>query len=276
MPGGLAPRRAVSAAVAHRSQEILDVLSPDSPSKIVGSSRHIEEIHRDGLYHKGSWVFSVDDQLRVLLVWRAPSMATCPGTWSVLGEHAVSGESFEQAAVRGMAEEAPFLEQAKLVAAGEAFKFQHQYNGSTRRVDNQWTRSFLALPLDVNVDFGAISVHAKAVLSTIGSSQNNSGTVPPPLTHENTRFQGMPLADVVRTALRGTMYFCNPVQSAWMVRSLVVAARILRDREPELYSAYLNDSWNRLITDGAPVCCSEQENLKQYEMVNLSRCGIEC
>jgi isopentenyldiphosphate isomerase len=65
----------------------------------------IDEIHRRGLYHSGTWITIVDKQQHVLLLKRAPHLVTCPNSWSLLGEHASPEEAPLETVKRGMREE---------------------------------------------------------------------------------------------------------------------------------------------------------------------------
>jgi 8-oxo-dGTP pyrophosphatase MutT (NUDIX family) len=66
----------------------------------------IDEIHRRGLFHSGTWITVVDDQRRILLLKRAPHLVTCPNAWSLLGEHASpNDETPLETAKRGIREE---------------------------------------------------------------------------------------------------------------------------------------------------------------------------
>lgn len=69
----------------------------------------IDIVHRQAMPHRGVWlhVLSSDDAL--LLVRRSPSMVTCAGTLSIIGEHHSGRESDNQCAARALREELPGL-----------------------------------------------------------------------------------------------------------------------------------------------------------------------
>lgn len=287
LPGGFTPRR-IPPTNHHQKEtlEILDVLSMSSPDVKPQSQLPIDAIHRQGLPHKGSWMFLVDDYLRVLLLWRSPQMVTCPNSWSLCGEHALAGESFEAAAHRGLAEEAPFLGEPLLYPLGKPFMFTQNYGGAGNRTDNQWTRSYLALSSVFQVDFSLIASEGHAfrgvnesamgdssALNIPGATENRTEYVALP---ENTRFQGMPLADVVRTSVRNVDYFCSETQRMWLLRTLSLLARVLREKRPAKYRKHLAQEWTHLEQSGAPICCASSEDRNKYDQVDLSECGIPC
>ena len=64
------------------------------------------EVHRLGLWHRASNVLLFDRTGRLYLQRRAAGKDVWPNAWDVsVGEHLQPGESFEQAAHRGLAEE---------------------------------------------------------------------------------------------------------------------------------------------------------------------------
>jgi isopentenyl-diphosphate Delta-isomerase len=64
------------------------------------------EVHRRGLWHKASNVLLFDPAERLYLQLRAARKDVWPNAWDVsVGEHLQPGETFEQAAHRGLAEE---------------------------------------------------------------------------------------------------------------------------------------------------------------------------
>ena len=66
----------------------------------------IQMAHQKQLTHRGVWVVITDETQKLLLFTkRAKTIFTCPNTWSFVGEHTRVGESYEQAAVRGVEEE---------------------------------------------------------------------------------------------------------------------------------------------------------------------------
>lgn len=63
-------------------------------------------VHATGLWHRATHVWLFDSGERVLMQRRVSSKDVAPGCWDLsLGEHLQPGESYEQAAQRGLAEE---------------------------------------------------------------------------------------------------------------------------------------------------------------------------
>ena len=90
----------------HNSEgaSLIEVVSDDD--SVVTRLEKLDAVHRLGLPHRGAWVFVVDEAKHaMLLLRRAPHARTCPNTWSIVGEHNKPGETYEQAARRGAAEE---------------------------------------------------------------------------------------------------------------------------------------------------------------------------
>ena len=69
----------------------------------------IDGAHRSGMLHRGVWlhVLSADDEL--LLVRRSPTMKTCTGLKSIIGEHHQGRERDIECAARALREEVPGL-----------------------------------------------------------------------------------------------------------------------------------------------------------------------
>ena len=64
------------------------------------------EVHRRGLWHRASNVLLFDAAGHLYLQRRAPTKDVWPNAWDLsVGEHLQPGETFEQAAQRGLAEE---------------------------------------------------------------------------------------------------------------------------------------------------------------------------
>lgn len=262
MPGGLLPRRRIEDIIARRTIESLDIVSMDDPNKVVQRAVPIDDVHRKGLPHKGSWIFALDARMHLLLAWRARDSYTCPASWAPLGEHTVSNESFAGAARRGLDEEARFVARPHVYEVGQPFLYYHRYvNDSEHRVDRQWTKMFVVLPRGQALDFRAIKHDDPAHL----------GVIP-----ENTRYQGMPLAQFARRAMRNHEYFCHQTQVTWLLRCLPLVVRVIEGTAPRQYSQYVQQEWDVLTASGAPVCCPESESVKPIADVNVSKCGVPC
>mmetsp|Transcript_20841 Transcript_20841/g.46270 ORF Transcript_20841/g.46270 Transcript_20841/m.46270 type:complete len:315 (-) Transcript_20841:971-1915(-) len=65
----------------------------------------IDLAHREGLLHTGHVLYVMDSAGMLLLLKRSNEVVTCPGTWSLLGEHAERGEDAIESAIRGLREE---------------------------------------------------------------------------------------------------------------------------------------------------------------------------
>lgn len=73
--------------------------------RLIPENLSIDEIHRRGLYHYGTWICLLDDQQHILMLKRASHLVTCPNAWSLLGEHASPDEAPLETVKRGMREE---------------------------------------------------------------------------------------------------------------------------------------------------------------------------
>jgi isopentenyl-diphosphate delta-isomerase len=85
------------------SAELFETYSDDgTPTGLVPRG----EVHRRGLWHRASNVLLFHPDGRLYLQLRAANKDVWPNAWDVsVGEHLQPGESFEQAAYRGLAEE---------------------------------------------------------------------------------------------------------------------------------------------------------------------------
>ena len=108
----------------------------------------LDLVHREALQHRGAWVYVVDGQNRMLLLRRPAHMRTCPSAWSIVGEHNLPGESYLEAAIRGVKEElgwtAAFQQEHGMSMAllGEPLFFSHDYT-ATQRHDRQHSQIVL-------------------------------------------------------------------------------------------------------------------------------------
>lgn len=67
--------------------------------------KSIDDVHSKGLMHLGVFLLITDADGMVLIVRRHPEMVTCPGAWSLVGEHFSLDEKVSEAAKRGVLEE---------------------------------------------------------------------------------------------------------------------------------------------------------------------------
>lgn len=129
------------AGAGHNSEgaSLIEVVSDDDSA--VTRLEKLDAVHRLGLPHRGAWVFVVDETTHaMLLLRRAPHARTCPNTWSIVGEHNKPGETYEQAARRGAAEElgwsAAAVASMKLSLLGPTTFFKTAYERA-HRTDRQ-------------------------------------------------------------------------------------------------------------------------------------------
>ncbi|KAI0565852.1 NUDIX hydrolase-like protein [Gracilaria domingensis] len=263
IPGGLAPRRETEEILSRRIAERLDVFSESDPYQRIDGPVHIEEIHKNGLVHHGVWMFALDSHLRLLLAWRSPSTKTCPMTWTPIGEHSITNETFEETTERGLAEEARFIIRPRVFAIGKPFFFHYVYANGTQeqRTDKQWTQAYVILPRGDALDFRSLDdIDAQAIQSY----------------GENLRYQGMSIPEVVRHGVQKPDYFCNKVLVKWILRTIPLVIRVLKTKEKRLFRAHLRDDWGSLVQSGSPVCCRSSEHEVDVESVDVSACGIPC
>jgi isopentenyldiphosphate isomerase len=89
--------------MTHPDREYFETYDADGhPTGLVLRS----EVHRQGLWHRAANVLLFDQAGRLYIQRRAAGKDVWPNAWDVsVGEHLKPGESFEQAAHRGLAEE---------------------------------------------------------------------------------------------------------------------------------------------------------------------------
>jgi ADP-ribose pyrophosphatase YjhB (NUDIX family) len=123
-------------------QELVDLSEDGNIGTAVES---IDVVHIKGLSHRGVWMIVLDNQLEnVLFVRRSQTTVTCKNAWSLFGEHTQAGETYQQAALRGVREELELEETdfslvADFSSIPELVKIVYSDLG---RVDNQWTQTF--------------------------------------------------------------------------------------------------------------------------------------
>ena len=94
---------ATGGSTLDNNDEIFDIF--DENNKLIGQARR-EDVHKQGLFHRAVNVVLMDNAGRVLLQQRSVGKAINGGCWDVsVGEHLSPGETYRQAAVRGLAEE---------------------------------------------------------------------------------------------------------------------------------------------------------------------------
>lgn len=84
-------------------------LTPIDPSTLIQKGAHtIDFAHRNGYLHTGGILYVMDASGSLLFLQRSSHMVTCPGTWSIPGEHSTSGEEVIETVIRGLEEELGF------------------------------------------------------------------------------------------------------------------------------------------------------------------------
>jgi len=83
--------------------ELLDVI--DGEGGVLGQETR-DRVHELGLLHRGVHVLVLDRAGRLLLQLRSPNADRFPGSYDIsMSEHVKSGESYHEAALRGLEEE---------------------------------------------------------------------------------------------------------------------------------------------------------------------------
>ena len=85
-------------------------LTPIDPSTLIPKGSYsIDLVHRKGHLHTGHVLYVMDAAGKILFLQRSLDVVTCPGTWSILGEHSNAGEDAIETVVRGVEEELGFV-----------------------------------------------------------------------------------------------------------------------------------------------------------------------
>jgi ADP-ribose pyrophosphatase len=127
----------------------------------------IDVVHRKGYIHMGTWIHVIDSSLkshsepRILIIKRKEELVTCPGKWSLVGEHAYRDESPMDNVRRGLKEElgSSFLDYVdkygsitKLMDLPVYFELDYGPSKVGRRIDKQVTHLWLVeAPIERNV-----------------------------------------------------------------------------------------------------------------------------
>ncbi len=84
-------------------EEIFEII--DETGKVIGTEKR-SIVHQKGLLHRASDVFVLDKDGNIFIQQRSFKKLIGPGLWDMsAAEHLKPGESFEQAAIRGVEEE---------------------------------------------------------------------------------------------------------------------------------------------------------------------------
>lgn len=114
------------------------------------------EVHEKGHYHRGIDLFLVNSQGKIFITKRAETKDTSPGQWGMsVGEHVKPGESFMDAAIRGLKEELG-ITNAKIIQIKGPRLFTITYEDGKK--DNEFDALFLAESDEkINIDKEEVS-----------------------------------------------------------------------------------------------------------------------
>lgn len=119
--------------------EVFEVFN--EKNQLVGTAPR-SEVHKKGLIHRGANVFLMNSEGRIFLHKRSENKDTLPGHWGMsMGEHLKPGETFEQAAVRGLKEELGVMKVKLTLLRGPKYL---PYTYSDGKIDNEFDALFLA------------------------------------------------------------------------------------------------------------------------------------
>ena len=98
------------------TEEIFEIF--DQKNRLIGTAPR-SEAHKKGLYHRGVNVFVVNNKGEIFLQRRSENKDTNPGKWCYgAGEHLKPGETYEEAAKRGLEEELGIKESKPVLIRG--------------------------------------------------------------------------------------------------------------------------------------------------------------
>ena len=171
----------------------------------------IDAVHRQGVPHKGVWLHVFSDDGHILLVHRSPQMATCPNTWSTIGEHHSGREDDVQCAHRAVREELPGLKDLLGTPRMQLTRLRAQPRWFLFDYPSSYSHAAAAAARVQRVDRCLISeylVHVRAnasealLLLTAGRAKETE--------HEASRMAFVPLHQVARRLRRHPESFCAP------------------------------------------------------------------
>lgn len=85
------------------ADELLDILNDND--EVTGQEMR-SAVHQQGLWHRGVHVFLFNEQGEMLVQQRGADRANSPSLWDCsVSEHVKAGESYREAAIRGLREE---------------------------------------------------------------------------------------------------------------------------------------------------------------------------
>ncbi len=119
-------------------EEIFEVFN-DHNGKVGEALR--SEVHQKGLYHRAVNVFVVNDQGYIFLQKRSHKKDTSPLYWCCVGEHMKPGESYLEAAKRGVKEELGVSDARIIRIRGSKLIHVEHENGL---IDNEFDELYVA------------------------------------------------------------------------------------------------------------------------------------
>lgn len=131
--------------------ELFDVV--DENDKVVGQATRDECHSNPSLIHRTSQFTLVDFQhKKILVTQRSFNKKTDPGKMCFLGEHVLSGETYEDAVTRGVGEELGFSPKIIKEVATHLFRFPEQTEISKFFIVN-WNNETLNLTKEELISF---------------------------------------------------------------------------------------------------------------------------
>ena len=153
------------------SIEKIDLSTNGEVNRSEASIMYIDKAHREGIPHRGVWMIylrpasAFPGKYEILMVRRSLQAKTCPGAWSLPGEHTKFKESYRTTALRGSLEEFDVTESAMecVVPLGcgwgkevpdrsRPVLYRIEYPGPSHRVDVQWVVPYLLI-MKMNISF---------------------------------------------------------------------------------------------------------------------------
>lgn len=217
----------------------------------------IGEVHSRGLLHRGCWLFVRDRRGRILLMRRSEHTVTCPSAWSLVGEHSMAGETWEQTARRSLTEELAVpasLTTLNIEMLGKPLLFKTDYStdggwmaGSGRKQDLQATALLtVTLPDEVLPDLrfdDDVADTRWTSLASLARLAPENGAQPPAFANSGTK-----VSQANRTR------FCNPPIRALL--ALAVARLQQHDAEVERRASGRGTAAEQSLTAGSSMVAS--------------------
>jgi isopentenyl-diphosphate delta-isomerase len=109
------------------ADEIFDIFN--ELNEKIGTAKR-KDVHREGYYHRSVHVFIINSKKQILMQKRVAHKDIAPNAWDLsVAEHLKPGETFRDAAVRGLQEEMNIcLPPDKFVRIREAMLYKYTYS----------------------------------------------------------------------------------------------------------------------------------------------------